>query len=226
MTHPPRGADAGLSLIETLVALTLTALIATTAAGGLRFGAAAWERAGTLAEAGLETRAAERFLARLLSAAEPMHLRAGRRDAPVLLEGGGQSLLFVAPLPAHLAAHQIIAGPHLIALTARRAAGAAGAPYRLEMRWAPIGAARPSIPKDAPREVLLAGLASVRFRYFGPVLGEDDRARRHDWSDDWIGRSAMPQLIEVSFDIASDPAGAPAELTARRVTARLAEGEE
>lgn len=222
MTHVPCRTDAGLSLIETLVALTLTALIAVTAAGGLRFGAAAWERAGTLAEAGLETRAAERFLARLLSAAEPMHLRAGRRDAPVLLEGGAESLLFVAPLPAHLAP----AGPQLIALTARRAAGAAGGPYRLEMRWAPIGAGRPSIPRDAPREVVLAGLASVRFRYFGPVPGEDDQSRRYDWSDDWTGRSAMPQLIEVSFDIDSGAAGAPAALTARRVTVQLAEGDQ
>ncbi|MEL6209656.1 MAG: prepilin-type N-terminal cleavage/methylation domain-containing protein, partial [Pseudomonadota bacterium] len=66
---------AGFTLLELLIAMTLFGLVGIMAAGGVRFGLAAWERGSEHAGAAIETRQALKAVRRLLNAARPLSLR-------------------------------------------------------------------------------------------------------------------------------------------------------
>jgi hypothetical protein len=180
---PAAGGDAGFTLLELLVAGVLTAMIVALGAGGLNFGARVWERVGATAEARIEERAARRFIARLIEAAEPIRLRDGTRAPPVLFVGEADRLLLVAPLPAALAGP----APQLAALEAERR----GAGFDLVLRWRPLDTGRPLDrfgPADG-EETILSGLSAVTFRYGDPAA----------LADRWPGAVAPPALVELSY---------------------------
>jgi len=171
-------AAAGFSLLEVLVALALTAMIAGVAAGGLRLSGSASAAAAQAAEAAAERRALRRFLTELVESAAPPLLRDGSRSPPALFEGDAEGFVTVARLPAALAP----ATPQLVSLRAREGG--------LELRWGPLGAQRPDLALTAPAglERLTAGPVAVRFAY-----GLDGAPR-------WSGRAAAPPLIVITLD--------------------------
>lgn len=192
-----RRADAGFSLLELLVAVALTTLLVATAAGGLRFGARAWDRAADVSATAVEDRALRRFLRATIAALTPIRLRDGARDPTLLFEGRSDRLLAAAELPGALAP----AGPQLIALAFEpRDDGLA-----LTLRWRPLGPGRPPAAfTDADGVAVLATrLEGGGFAYIGP----DGRR------DAWRGADA-PRLIEVSLGV-----GRPALAAAPRLMA-------
>lgn len=182
---------AGFTLIELLVAMALVGLMAAVAAGGLRFGARAWERAETLAEAESEARALRRFLRATLAGVEPVRARDGSREPPVLFAGAGDALTAVGRLPSRLAPP----GLQRIGLVFQRR----GDRLALVLRWSPLGLRPPAEewPADAAEETLAEGLARGGFRYVGAG------ATAAGWSQ----RQSLPELVEVDMAWA-DPRGA------------------
>lgn len=191
-----RSAEAGISLLEVLVAMVLVAMIGVIAVNGLRLGKTVWDRSAEAASAGMETRVAQKFLRALIRRARPVRLRDGTRHPPALFDGGPDRLRFVAPLPAHLAPP----GDQLVELSLAPRGGGA----EMLLRWSPIGAAPPEITPTAPQEVLIARADGLRFRYFGP--GPEGGAAA--WVDVWRGRTQLPSLVAIGTMRAADAARA------------------
>lgn len=210
MTHSTRQAvpDAGLSLLETLVVLTLIGLIGATAASGVRFGLTAWERSAAIAERSVETRVIEKFVANMLAQTKSVHIRDGTRVPPVLFDGTSDRLSFIGALPAHLAEP----GDYLIVLAIEGDGSTA-----LTMRWRAVGDAPPQIGAKAQGEVLIDGLAAGGFAYFGaaPARGDAMASEPLVWRNEWVGRERLPDLIEVRWRRSGF-----ATLSDRRIVAR------
>ncbi|MEO0820412.1 MAG: prepilin-type N-terminal cleavage/methylation domain-containing protein [Pseudomonadota bacterium] len=184
--------DGGFSLLELMVAMTLLGLVGVMAADGLRFGRAAWERAESLGETTVETRAVQRYLARQIAASRPIRVRDGSRTPPVLFEGRAGSLAFAAPIRAHLAPR----GDHLIGLSLEQGG--------LVLRWVRLGDRRPSLSAAGPGERLVEEVAGFGLRYYGPAADGGPAA----WQRAWIGRETLPELVElaIAFEGGREPA--------------------
>ena len=186
---------AGFTLLELLVAMTLLGLIGVMAAGGLRFGLAAWERGDATGMAATETSQALKAVRRLLDGARPIPLRAQVDQEPaILFTGSPDRVIFAAPLQAAVAPP----GDFLVEL---RLTG-----DRLMLRAAPLGHASPTLNADSLSTVLVEGLSGARFRYFGPVVveGSENEFPLMGWQSVWSGRTALPMLVALDLDWADD----------------------
>ncbi|MEM6421957.1 MAG: prepilin-type N-terminal cleavage/methylation domain-containing protein, partial [Pseudomonadota bacterium] len=184
----------GFTLLELLVAMTLLGLLGVMAAGGVRFGLAAWQRGGETGMAATEARQALKAVRRLIDSARPIPLRLQAGDRPaVLFTGAPDHVTFAAPLPAALAP------PGDFLLDLRLSGG------RLMLRAAPLSHARPTLDAGSLDAVLIEGLTAVRFRYFGPMpVEDDDEIPVMGWQESWAGRTMLPTLVAVDLDWAED----------------------
>ena len=198
-----RADDNGFTLLELTVAITLLAMIAVLAAGGVRFGVAAWENSTDLGETVIEDRTTQKFLSRLIAQARPIRVRDGTREPPVYFAGESDSLLFIAPLPAQLAP----VGDHLISMTVD--------PHEdgdaLALRWLRVDDRYPRMSAGLPPEYLSTGIEGLGFRYFGP----DAESGALAWRSDWLGRPDLPRLVEVSIQRRADGTSAWGPVVAR-----------
>ncbi len=188
-------ARAGFTLLELLVVMTLLGLIGVVAAGGLRFGLAAWERGGSTGMAATEANQALKAVRRLIDGARPIPLRAhGDQESAILFTGSPDRLIFAAPLPAAVAPP----GDFLVEL---RLTG-----DRLMLRATPLGHEIPTLGPEPLSAVLVEGLSGAHFRYFGPMLeeGDQDATASMDWQPVWARRAALPMLVALDLDWAED----------------------
>lgn len=188
----PRG---GFTLLELLVAMTLLGLIGAMAAGGFRFGLAAWERGGETGMAATEASQALKAVRRLFDGARSIPLRAQVDQEPaILFTGTPNRVTFAAPLPAAVAPP----GDFLVELRL--------VDDQLMLRATPLGHASPSLGAESLSAVLVEGLAGARFRYFGPVpLGDNgNEILPMGWQPVWAGRTALPMLVALDLDWTKD----------------------
>jgi general secretion pathway protein J len=188
--------EAGFTLLELLVALTILALLVTLLSGGLRFGARVWEaRLGSSDE--LSAMEAAQGLMRRIIAAAPASTGHGE-EATVLFRGAPASMRFVGPAPA-LAMPE---GLYEIVLLQRNG--------DLVLTWNAFRSDKGAMSIRAGERVLLSGLSDVQFAY------RDNKAR---WTSNWSARDAPPTLVRVSFDFANGGRQWPDLLVAPPVTA-------
>ena len=186
---------AGFTLLELLVAMTLLGLIGAMAAGGFRFGLAAWERGGETGMAATEASQALKAVRRLFDGARPIPLRAQVNQEPaILFTGTPDHVTFAAPLPAAVAPP----GEHLVEL---RLVG-----DRLMLRATPLGHATPTLGAESLSAVLVEGVSGARFRYFGtlPVADGEDGGPSMLWQPVWAGRRVLPMLVALDLNWADD----------------------
>lgn len=187
-----RHGQAGFTLVELLVAMTLLGLIVVVLTGALQGGLAGSERVDAQAERLNELRLAQAFIRRHVEAARPVQWTRDRR-AVVAFEGRADTLDFVAVMPAWPAR----GGIYLVRLAfedgdlvmTRRITS--GEPA--EFRYA----------DGVERRVLARDVVGGGFTYFGaPADG-----RRAAWRDDWTGQHTMPDLVALALDYADPAAG-------------------
>ena len=183
-----RTGQAGFTLLELLVAVTLLAYVATLLAGGLRLGLRAWEtieqRGGTIHN----VQVVQHFLRHTLAEALPPNA-----DDPLearIFDGERDRLAFVAPLPAHL-------GGGLHRLAVELAPGADGRALVLQLR--------PYHPRDpdageAETFVLLERVERLELTYYesGPAPGDGQ------WRDRWQDRPELPALVHINLTLDGD----------------------
>jgi general secretion pathway protein J len=178
---------AGFTLVELLVGLSLLGLISLLLFGGLRFGLRAWEAGGTRLAQTNEIEAAQGLLRRELAEARPVTVGAPEQEPPVFFQGGGETLLFVAPLPAHRG----IGGDHVFSLAAEGDRGNA----QLMLRWRPfrVDALAQTLfdPKDS--SPLLTGVDAIAISYFGRPAAEAPPR----WLARWDGVLGLPELVRI-----------------------------
>jgi prepilin-type N-terminal cleavage/methylation domain-containing protein len=190
--------DAGFSLIETLVALLLLAVV-------LAMTPPAFDLARRIAGVGPQleraatTATAQETLARQLSAALPLKSvdDAGRLLSPLV--GGAQRLAFIAPPPlsapaAGLQRYEIALAP-----------GTPASETDLVLRSSPFlpPTAQRFGPSPTATTVLVERASSLGFRYFGPPLPPNTGG--DIWHSEW-DRPTLPTLVEIVFETAG-PSG-------------------
>lgn len=208
--------QAGFTLIELLVALTLFGLIAVVLFGGLTFGTRAWEAGNAQADRLAEVEAVQSLLRRQLARSLPSaelsrealsdeetssgetssDETSGDEDArPAAFIGEAERMVFLATAPPQIG----VGGVYLFELSVEEGPET----RRLVLAWRlPRGE---SLPPEAPpsaaagHRVLLDGLDSSRFSYFGSPRADEPA----DWQESWDGRQGPPRLVAVDLAFAA-----------------------
>jgi general secretion pathway protein J len=185
MTQRAAARDAGFTLVELLVAMTVLGLLAVLLFGGLRFGARAWERVSDHSAGTEDVRLLQGFLRRAIGRASPSLDTSDPTRPRIAFDGGASAITFLAPAPASLAG----GGGMRIVLT--KVASGDGFDLAVQVR--------PELDAGAAQtETVVRGLAAVEFAYFGSrASGEAP-----EWHAAWIGMTALPQLVRIRANFA------------------------
>jgi general secretion pathway protein J len=182
----------GFTLLELLLAITILGLLMSVLAGGLRFGARAWESGDARAEELTELGVVQGFLRRLIGQAHPTPLIGPSAPAQPALLGAADGMVFIALAPAELAG----GGFYLFSLSLEEADDA----RELVLDWRPLDGGAETIDVDAPahRTLLIEGIEAASFAYFDP----GGPTRTPGWRDTWQDPQFLPSLVRLQIAFA------------------------
>ena len=178
--------EAGFTLIEALVGITLLAMLATLIATGTRAASRAWNSAERQAGETDDIDAVQGLLRRTIARARPSFAAADPADMTVAFSGEPNSLSLVSAQPGTQDD-----GPWT---RERFYIGRSGNARALFMSWQATGSAALAAPAGAA--VLLDHVAAIRFAYFGPPRPGEGAA----WLEQWTDRDRLPQLVRVVIE--------------------------
>jgi general secretion pathway protein J len=176
--------QAGFTLIEALVAITLLGLLCVALTRGLRFGVDAWARGSVHSDQLSRTTVVQGLLRRALGEAYPYLLSSDPTRPYVDFDGTSESLGFLASAPIVLGG----IGRSRFRLSITKHDGLADLVMTSQ---AELAAADTS--STLQKKTLLAGTASIEFAYFGKLRSEPSA----QWHDRWSGQAALPQLVRI-----------------------------
>ncbi len=208
MSHTPFDDEAGFTLIETLVALSILSLMSLLAFATLRIGTGLWVRVGQNSDAVSEVAVVQDLLRRTIEQAYPAVIPMQERGYVVSFNGTQDSLELTATLPREIA----IGGLRRIRI-AREAAQGRG-PLVLRSRMERNLAEMAALPEPEQRIEVVPDMRAIVFAYYG-VLGDDEKA---DWHAQWSGQKHLPQLVRVELTPAAGNRHWPPQTVAPRVT--------
>ncbi|MGH6871415.1 MAG: PulJ/GspJ family protein [Rhizomicrobium sp.] len=169
--------EAGFTLLELLVAMTLMALLSLVLFGGFRFGTRAWDRAETSTAGANQIRRAQDTIGNALSRAYPEMDISDPKNPHIVFSGEAQAVIFLAPDRARDGA---------LAVTALTWRGDA-----LVLTTTPELARNPR--RQTKSITLLDHVLSFDLAYFGPP-GLNDPPR---WNSSWHDRGRLPRLVRI-----------------------------
>jgi general secretion pathway protein J len=188
--------EAGFSLIEVLVALTVAGLVAVGAMGMLEIGATMRDFGQRRADGADARISAGLTLAREIGQAYPYVAPSEDDSLQVAFDGGPESMTFVSAPPPWLG---------VVGLAALRLelSPRGGKSRRLDVLWSPL---KPDAPLDLGAEPnripLIEKVDGATFGYYGPPAN----GMQPEWSNYWRRRETLPQLVRIR--IRSTHAGA------------------
>jgi general secretion pathway protein J len=189
---PPPDREAGMTLVELLVTLTLLGIMSVALMGSLQFGARAWEASERGSDAQDEVLLAHGFLWRELeqAAAKP-NFGEVDEDGKGSFTGDGRSLQFIAPWLGALGQ----GGLYRFGVELRDS--------DVVVMWQPLELEqdRAEIEGLSGERVILEDVETITFQYFG--VGEDDIDPA--WHAEWREEELVPRLVklEVLFETGS-----------------------
>ena len=185
--------QAGFTLVELLVAMTLLAFLSITLFGGLRFGARSWEAVVDSSAERDRIASTQTFLRdRLGQLTLPGPARLRQIDAEGRLDGGPDRVEFIAPWLSALS----LGGLYRFTLWHDDTGNG-----RLMLRWAPAEAdpdALEELGDLAGERILLDGVAEFSLSYYGAP----DEDAEPEWLDQWENPDAPPLLVRVDLAFA------------------------
>lgn len=203
--------QAGFTLLELLVAMTVLGLLTGLLASGLGYGARVWDRARGQLEVSSELQTVQDVLRRMLSQAMPLSTppEDGTAVQEAAFVGRENAIEFLGPPPAQsiaggiyayrLAAKPDTTGTRLI-LEWRQRPPQQGRRVRTRVTNAEL--AEPEKLQASHEVVLLDHLGSVEFSYFGQA----EEASKASWQSDWQNATKLPQLVRVKVRFRQDDA--------------------
>lgn len=187
-------AEAGTTLLELLLALSLVAVMLTMIFGSFSFGRRAWEAADRVEDQSSIDQV-QSLLRQLLSEARPAKALDASGRQTIAFTGEAQSVTFVVNLRGTTTTgglHEVRLG---LSSTAAETGGRLVAAFSL-YRPAPVPI-EDGAEKEPEARPLVEGVRSLSLRYFGAIrLGE-----RPQWHDRWVSSESLPQLIEVGVEL-------------------------
>jgi general secretion pathway protein J len=186
----------GFTLLELLIGLALTGFILTLLFAAFRLGAQSWDAIDARSERIAQAQVSRSVVTRLIGSALPFRWKRGA--SPTLAFAGNDTeLQFVAFLPQQLQQ----GGLARIAL--RIEPGAADT-TRLTLRYAPLTYLEQDFAGlDSQKPfVLMEVHGPLRFAYFGSPSPTEPPA----WQGAWQAPDALPTLVRLGIDDATEPA--------------------
>jgi len=188
--------NAGFSLLELLVAVSLLSVALFLLYSGLFSAAQSWETGERQIIRNDIQRTQLAFVRRLLREAVPLMLYDGR-DNRILFHGERDTLRFIAPLPSHRG------GDWAYLITIKAGPGGEGEDLLLYYERIHEDLDLEGKPaEDAPDVILLAGIADLTFSYYG----DPSDTGRPDWHEEWTVADRLPKLVRLEVELAEDEA--------------------
>jgi general secretion pathway protein J len=182
--------QAGFTLVELLVAMTLLAFLSITLFGGLRFGARSWEAVVDSSAERDRIASTQTFLRdRLGQLTRPGPAGPRRLDDEGRLDGGPERLEFIAPWLSALS----LGGLYRFTLWHEDTGNG-----RLMLSWQPAEAdpdALEELGDLAGERILLDGVAEFSLSYYGAA----DEDAEPEWLDQWESPGDPPRLVRVDL---------------------------
>lgn len=173
----------GFTLLELLIAITLTGLLLGMLYGGLRITTQAWDKGEARAEAVADVYLVQRVLRRQISQARNLFHQEKRRGRVLAFKGEEDMIEFVSPFLEY----QLGGGLYFNRIELERTDKG----QRLVLRWWPYRASYEDDPEPVT-EVLLENVEQAAFSYHpGGEDGSDG-----DWEHEWE-ESRMPALVRL-----------------------------
>ena len=172
-----RRLQAGFTLVEMLIAITILGLLMTSAFGALRLGGKSWEQGIRYADNTEALRSSSDFLRRQFAQLQPLTWHDGERTV-IAFEGNTSSLRFVAPAPAALAS----AGLLLMNLSVNRSDETTTVSFGTQI--VDPGSVTWFSAAPSRQDVILVDLESAVLEYFGKIDDRGTPAWRSDWPHD------------------------------------------
>jgi len=195
------GAEAGFTLLELLISMTLLGFLTIALYGGLNFGTRVWDKAQSATTDITQIRRAQMLLKNEIAGAYPRVINAGD-DTRSDFEGSETSLRFLAPAPPDIApggfarvSFEVIAGEEGMAL--------------LHSIGPELGLGEPA------QNILINGLEEFSFSYLGGQGAGDSGS----WQESWQGRVGIPKLIRVRASLKENMIDWPDLIIETRVAA-------
>ena len=184
--------DAGFTLLELLVALTLLGLIVALLFGGLRFSTKAWEAADERIDQSSELQVVQSFMRRRLGQAYPLRVSQPAAERRIAFAGTPEGVTFTTVMPAHLG----LGGFYRLSFYSDE--GSNGKRLVASWRLFQPGTDQPGTDEFADAgaagtTVLVDRISGVEFSYFG----RSDPGRPAAWQDRWEGVASLPALVRV-----------------------------
>lgn len=184
----PHSAQAGFTLVELLVVVTLVGLISVALFGGLRFGIRVWEVGAYRSDRLSEIEVAQSLLRRLLQRT----ILTANAKGDLTFEGDEEILQFTAPAPAQFG----LGGVYLFEISTERVEQGED----LILRWQLFRADDEDDPfgEDSDSRVLIEGIEGLSIGYFGVVDGLTRQAKP-DWESAWKDAETLPHMVSVAI---------------------------
>jgi general secretion pathway protein J len=181
--------QAGFTLIEMLIGITLLAMLGALIASGTRLGSRSWSSAERRSAGSDDVMLVQSFFRRTIAQTAPAFASEDPRDMTIDFSGGPDTLTLMAPQPGTQSAGLWVQERFYVAQHG------AHRDLLVRLRF------DPSLPGTAPDPVtLLEGVSQVRFAYFGAAAP----GAAPTWQDNWINSSRLPDLIRIEI-VRDDP---------------------
>ena len=191
----PRDAR-GFTLLETVVALTLLAVMLALLFAGLRTGLRAWDAGTSRGDRADQALLAYSFVRKELSAAFPWRLK-DPLTVRLAFKGERERVRFVSMRPAEIGG----GGLAFVSLEFESARGARKEGRLVMRRTFAAAESRDLAPlDDAEAFALLDGVTSARFEYFG---AENETAQLA-WSDVWDHAQRLPTHVRLAVKLGDE----------------------
>ena len=182
-------ANAGFTLIEMLVAISIVVLVVPLAIQGVQTGLGAWERVARQADGSDWRRSAMRVIRNQLGNALPLQGQVSVMDKHVVFKGEPHALEFVSRLPRGIQGGGVYRNRiEMVDWQGERV-------LRLSYRPFERGSRARRDDAEAADVILLHDLVSMDLRYFG----RGQRLNRAAWHYDWKRQLDLPQRVELKI---------------------------
>jgi general secretion pathway protein J len=177
--------EAGFTLLELLIAMTIFGFLSVALVAGLKLGISIWRMSETAAESANRIRKAQGDLSDMIAGAFPLSV-SDDSGVHVDFDGRANAITLLAP------------NSNIPGGMARITIGEVGDGDRtaLVATLTPELSSRSDIA--AEQRVLLPGVQSVAFSYYGTY----DPNRAPSWLAEWRNRAVLPQLVRVRIAFA------------------------
>ncbi|MBF0626730.1 MAG: prepilin-type N-terminal cleavage/methylation domain-containing protein [Magnetococcales bacterium] len=177
----------GFSLLELLVAITITGLMASFMYVDLRFSLGAWVTGEERLDQMEQISSIQDFLRGRLEKAYPQWRVDEKEEGGVAFHGESHLVSFVAPM-------QIYLGKAPFYDLSIRVKEAKRGRKDLELMWKPVLPTEKDEEVKPEKFVLLENIVDIEFRYFGSKDVETEPV----WLEEWVNRTKLPFLISVT----------------------------